>query len=388
MRYVLSILVVCVTVVCFSTTNASPLAREAFVVEEDEKRLWQRSEEEQQVLDGSGLSYEDSMLNAYLRKIAAKLQPSGFFRQVPFKIKVIKNPYLNAFAFPNGVLYIHTGILARMENEAQLAALLGHEMTHCTHRHALKTLRYLKDKTGFLIGVQAALREFGGVRDLGTLLGSLGSRAAISGYSQELEREADMVGLGLMVRAGYDPNEALKLFKHLKAELAKEKIKEPFFFGTHPKLQERMENCEDFLGNHDRDRETGVRNTEIFLTKIHKAILDNAWLDLRAGRFQPAHRGAEKYLTIKLNDAKAYYLLGEVFRQRGRDGDTKRAKAYYEKAVSLDPFCGDIHKAIGLVFYKEGKKTLARRSFETCLSLSPNRGDKAYILGYLRNCNP
>ena len=54
------------------------------------------------------------------------------------KIVVIKDPYLNAFAFPNGVIYIHTGMLARMDNEAQLAALLAHEMSHCIHRHTLR----------------------------------------------------------------------------------------------------------------------------------------------------------------------------------------------------------------------------------------------------------
>jgi predicted Zn-dependent protease len=300
---------------------------------------------------------------------------------------VIKSPYLNAFAFPNGVIYIHTGILARMDNEAQLAALLGHEMTHCTHRHALKTLRHFKGKSDFLAGVQGSLIQFSGIGKLVNQLGSLGSKAAVSGYRRDLETEADLVGLQLMAKAGYDPNEALRLFEHLKRELEEENMQEPFFFGCHPRLQERVENCEKFLKTRFEKEETGIKNTGVFLTKLHKVILDNAWLDLKAGRFHSAQRGAEKYLKIEPNDAGVYYLLGEVFRQRAKADDMHKAKAYYEKAISLDPFYPEPHKAIGLIYYKDGEKTLAKKSFGQCLSLSPHRADKAYIVGYLKKCN-
>ncbi|UCF82273.1 MAG: M48 family metalloprotease [Desulfobacteraceae bacterium] len=386
MRYIVFILTLFCLSAC-SSTAPIPLVTEDFRDENDEKRLWQRSEDEQKVLNESGLIYEDQELNQYLNCIAKRLQPPEILERIIFKVIVIKSPYLNAFAFPNGVLYVHTGILAQMDNEAQLAALLGHEMTHCTHRHALRTLRHLKSKTGFLSGTQRVLIRFGGIGDLVNLLGSLGSRAAVSGYSRDFETEADMVGLRLMAKAGYDPNEALKLFEHIKRELEQEKVKEPFFFGTHPKLQDRVENCKDFIGTHYQSEGPGIKNGDVFLTKLHKVILHNAGLDLKAGRFDAAQREAEKYLTIKLNDARAYYLLGEIYRQRGKADDMKKAKTYYEKAISMDPAYPDPHKAIGLLYYKDGKKTLAKRSFEMCLSLSPQTADKAYIVGYLRQCN-
>ncbi len=80
-------------------------------------------------------------------------------------------------------------------------------------------------------------------------------------------------------------------------------------------------------------------------------------------------------------------MLGEVFRQRAKADDIHKAKAYYEKAISLNPFYPDPHKAIGLIYYKDGEKTLAKKSFGQCLSLSPQRADKAYIVGYLKKCN-
>jgi len=385
MRYILLILMLCFAAACSTPANL-PLATDNSGVD-DEKRLWQRSEDEQKLLTQSGLIYRDNQLEDYLNQVARKLQPPEILEHIPFRIMVIKSPYLNAFAFPNGVIYIHTGILARMDNEAQLAALLGHEMTHCTHRHALKTLRHFKDKSDFLVGVQGSLIQFRGIGKLVNQLGSLGSKAAVSGYRRDLETEADLVGLQLMAKAGYDPNEALRLFEHLKRELEEEKMQEPFFFGCHPRLQERVENCEKFLNTRYQQEETGIKNTGVFSAKLHKVILDNAWLDLKAGRFHSAQRGAEKYLKIEPNNAEVYYLLGEVFRQRAKAGEMHKAKAYYEKAISLDPFYPEPHKAIGLIYYKDGEKTLAKKSFGQCLSLSPHRADKAYIVGYLEKCN-
>ncbi len=386
MRFIALILTLCFMAAGCLTTTLPPVT-EDFRPGDDEKRLWERSKEEQKVLNESGLLYRDRELEDYLNQIAKKLQPPEIWAHIPFRIMVIKNPYLNAFAFPNGVIYVHTGILARMDNEAQLAILLAHEMTHCTHRHALKAFRDLKRRTAFLAAVQETQVGADEDVDLVTLLGSTGSIAAVTGYSQDLETEADMVGFGLLLSAGYDPHEAPKLFEHLKKELEEEKIKEPFFFGTHPRLRKRIENYKNLLNTHYQGKKAGIKNTNIFLAKLHEVILENAFLDLKAGRFSTAQRGAEKYLTIKPNDQRAYYLLGEISRQRGKKDDTKRAKAYYEKAISIEPSYPDPHKAIGLIYYKDGEKTLANRSFESYLSLSPQAPDRAYIQGYLKQCN-
>ena len=215
--------------------------------EDDEKRLWVRSKEEQEVLDESGFIYEDAELEAYLNDVAKKIEPPDVYEAIPFQVKVIKNPHLNAFAYPNGVIYIHTGILARMENEAQLATLLAHEMTHSTHRHAVSGFRDLKNKAAVFATLQVATAGFGGYADLANLLGYLGTMASITGYSRELESEADSVGFSLMTNAGYDPEESPKLFVHIKKELEEEKIREPFFFGTHPRIRERIESYEKLL---------------------------------------------------------------------------------------------------------------------------------------------
>jgi Flp pilus assembly protein TadD len=131
----------------------------------------------------------------------------------------------------------------------------------------------------------------------------------------------------------------------------------------------------------------GVKNTEIFLKNAQRLLLENALLDLKAGRFPSAYRGLEKYLNANPHDPRAYYLLGEVCRQRAREDDIIRAKEYYKKAILLDPLYPEPYKAVGLIYYKEGEKRLARRSFESCLALSPHEPDRAYIRGYLEQCD-
>ena len=351
---------------------------------EDEKMLWQKSEAEQRLLESTGLIYQDEELEAYLNKVVAKLQPQVARADLPIRVKVIKNAYLNAFAYPNGMIYIHTGLLARMDNEAQLAAVLAHEMTHCTRRHALRAFKHFKARRSFLTGVQQALMANKGLQKLAGNLGFTGSLAAVSGYARELEAEADRVGMELTTRAGYNPKEALSLFDHMISEIEQEGSEEPFFFGSRARVRERIDHLQNLPDDRYARRRPAINSNEIFLAKLDQLFLYNARLDMRLGRFQAARRGVEKFLRIKPDDTRAYFLLGESYRQRGQDSDIQKALEYYNRAIILDPNFAAPHKAIGLIHYKKGRRALAKKFFESCLQLSPDTPDKAYIKGYLR----
>ena len=376
MKNIALIIAVCCLVAGCATSRPIPVCQ-TLTASEEEQMLWRRAQEEQDAIDGSGLLYQDGEIENYLNQVAEKLQTNSISADISFQIKVIKDPKLNAFALPNGVIYIHTGILARMENEAQLAALLAHEMTHCTHRHSLKTLRNIKDRT------QAKSAT---IRELAQLLGITGSIASINGYTRELETEADRVGLDLAVKANYDPNEVLKLFELLKLENEIEGVEEPYFLGTHPKVQQRIENVNRWLAEKNRGKIKGSKNTIKFQSRMSRLMLENARLDLRQGKFFIAQSTVKKYLSVNPDDAQAYFLLGEIFRQRGWKNDSVAAINNYEKSISLNPSFAESHKAMGLMHYKDGEKRRAKKYFESCLLLSPNTADKAYIQGYLKLC--
>ena len=297
-----------------ATTQLPPISSGHAALEEDEKRIWVRGREEANALDGGGILYRDEALNRYLEGVARKLVPPEVFRVIPFDVKVIRNPHLNAFTFPDGAIYVHTGMLARMDNEAQLAALLAHEMAHATHRHAVREFRTAKNKTALFATMRFTIGSLPAVGEVANLLGSLGTKSAVTGYSRAMETEADTEGFRLLLRAGYDYEEAPKLFRHLKEEIEEEELPEPFFFGTHPRLKERMDNYRRLIEDLGPERRKGVRNADAFLAKTRELLLDNAQLDLKAGRFAPARRVVEKYLALRPKDAKGHQLLGELFR--------------------------------------------------------------------------
>jgi tetratricopeptide (TPR) repeat protein len=328
------------------TTIGHPLPRPGSRLEQAEARLLQRVKAEKAAIEKSGRVYRDHELEAYLLGIIAKLQRDALTTS-PFRIRLIRDPYLDAFAFPDGTIYIHTGILARLDNEAQLAALLAHEMIHCLHAHSLK---------------------------------------ATPGRIRALEMEADLAGLELMAEAGYDTLQAVGLFEHLAHELETEELAEPLLGGTHPKLRKRIETCKRFRRLYPPSKGLRFTGEALYLQKTRRLILDTADLDLKAGRYESARRGVDKYLKIDPTNSKAFFLLGEIFRQRGESGDHERAKASYGRAIALNPIDAGLHKSMGMLYFKEGAWQLARKSFESCLTLGPNASDRAYVQEYLRDC--
>jgi predicted Zn-dependent protease len=328
------------------TTAGHPLPMSGSRLKQAEARLLQRVEVELAAIEKCRKVYTDHELEAYLLEIISKLQRDTH-PTPPFRVRLIRDPYLDAFAFPDGTIYIHTGILARLDNEAQIAALLAHEMSHCLHRHSLKVT---PDRI------------------------------------RTLEMEADLAGFELMTKAGYDPVGALRLFEHLKDELETEEYVEPLLGGTHPKLRRRIESCIRFRHLFAPSHGLCPTNEAVYLEKTRRLILDTADLDLKAGRYERARKGVEKYLKIEPTAAEAFFLLGEIFRQQGEPGDHERAKASYRKAIALNPVDAGLHKSMGMLYFKEGAWQLARKSFESCLTLAPNASDRAYVQGYLRDC--
>jgi len=375
-------LAVCCYVFAFACASTSlvPVTDPGFnAFESDEMVLWLRSAEQAKRINESGFLYDDKELETYINSVARKLEPAQVYERIPFTIKVLRDPYLNAFALANGAVYIHTGILAAMDNEAQLATLLGHEMTHATNRHAIKEMRGIKNTSAVFASVFIATGGLGGV------FGPV-ARASVAGYSRDLEREADQEGFKLMEKAGYDPAESIKLFEQLKQEIEEEKAKEPFFFGTHPRIVERIESYKALVaaGGHIENQE--MTNAIVFQGHVKKLVLDNVQFDLQAGRYERAASTVQRYIERYPDDAGAYYLLGEAHRQQGGDDHNKKAEESYQKSLSIDADHADSHKMLGIMLFKAGDKAAAKPHLEKYLAVNAKAVDRAYIEKYIKAC--
>lgn len=375
-----------VPIVLYGCSSVDPLSTpEGNRLEDDEQRLWKTVIEEQKRLDRSGTLYEDPVITSYVNEVVQKLMTSTV-RSSPLtvQVKIVKNPLLNAFAFPNGVIYAHTGILARIENEAQLATLLGHELTHATHRHAIQAFRGVKRSSAALATFQMVTLPFGVFGAAATALGTVGYVASVSGYSRGNEREADREGLALAVTAGYAAAEAPKLFEHLKRDLEFRKIDEPFFFGSHPKLAERVKSYQELIADRYANQ-TGEIGEERYRRIMLPLFVENAKTDLAIGRFELAEESLGRVTSQRVDHPQALYLLGEVTRQRNGEGDQKRSEERYRQAIAADPTYPDPHRALGTLLLKRDEKDGARSELQRYLQLAPQAPDRAYVEQELRN---
>jgi hypothetical protein len=149
-----------------------------------------------------------SLIPPYQRDMAAS-DP----RKIAFKFYVIENKEANAFALANGTVVVNSGLLDVLDNEAQLAAVVGHEMAHATQEHTWRQLQFHKTER-FGLALASAVASACGKYNVSDAL-KLTQAAIQNGYSRNLENQADRVGLEYMTAAGYDPREAPRVWKQM-----------------------------------------------------------------------------------------------------------------------------------------------------------------------------
>jgi predicted Zn-dependent protease len=337
-------------------------------LEREEKNLWAEAEEFDKALVRAGKVRKDLALNAYLQGVMDRLYPEFDGR---VRIRALDSSHLNAFALPNGSVYINTGLLARLQNEAQLATVLAHEGAHFVHRHSFQQIEHAKNTATLALIISMA-----GV----PLVGNAVALSSMSGYSREHETEADNIGYQKLVAAGYSAKEAPKTFEHLIAEIKALDINEPFFFASHPKLQERVESFNEL----SRDATNGQVALEPYLLAVRNLRLFALQEDLDAYRY--------KQLILVLEDSgrrreyppEASYFLGEAYRLRNKEGDIDLAIREYTLSLELAPHFAPAYRALGLLHYKRGDRALAAPLFKRYLELAPAAPDREYVEAYLK----
>jgi beta-barrel assembly-enhancing protease len=411
MRRLIAFMLVCLLVVACASSNIPPIgaSHQPFQLAADEREIWEESEAEQQKLNRRGRLYEHPLLEEYINDIARRMSPPELDEQgVPIRVKILRDPSLNAFAYPNGVLYVHTGLLARVENEAQLASVLGHEMTHVINRDAVRQHRSTRNKViaanvaaiAASIGVSAVAgdqwRQGNAVtaavvgQTANVMLGlglQLGLLAAVNGYGRGMEDQADVGAMRLMAQAGYDVNEAPKVHQMLLQRYGDPSRLENFFFGNHARNQERIENYQRLLSTEYAQvaqAGTSITNTEEFQRRTRPLVRDNAIMDIEAGRYGTAKAALERVLAVAPADAKAHFYLGELYRkQRRAPTDVEQAVLAYQKAAEYDPSYPEPQRSLGLLYYTTGRKAEARQAFERYLQLKPHAEDRQQLREYL-----
>ena len=338
----------------------------------DEGGLWALMDREEKGLRRSPLVLRDEKLKNYVQDIACRL---GSEHCPDIRVYLVRTPLFNASMAPNGMMQVWTGLLLRMENEAQLAAVLGHEIGHYLQRHSVERLRDIRSKSAF-----------GQVLGLFGLIGAVGQIAVAASayaYGREHEHEADRIGAVLMHRAGYDVAEAAKVWNNLLKEVRAREGKEPEqtapLFASHPAPPERR----DILGQIAASMPGGSRGDDAY--RRHVATHLDEWLqdEVKRGQYAESLALISRQIGSGFAPGLMSYYRGEVYRLRAEPGDLDLALADYRLAAQMPDPPAVAFRGIGLICRQQGQTAEAVQGLRRYLELAPTAPDAAFIQSYL-----
>jgi tetratricopeptide (TPR) repeat protein len=317
-------------------------------------------------------------VNAYLRKIVCRLTgPAGCAR---VRLYVLRIPAFNASMAPNGMMSVYTGLLLRVRDEAELAAVLAHEFAHFEHRHGLHGLRKQRNAAGWAAWLTAASSLTGQPRNYFPTF-----MAAYQSYNRDQEREADRSGLQSIKTAGYRTMAASAVWMHQREEqdaqaaaLGVRSLKDRDYgpFQSHPMNVERM----TYLA---REAQALGGNAGFEGLAEFRAALAPVWPMLIDDQIKLNDFGASEYLLANLArgdwTGPLLFARAELHRARYKMGDLLTAEALYRQALVRDDAPAAAWRGLGLVLTRTGNDKDAAAAIQEYLTRRPDAPDRSML---------
>lgn len=347
--------------------------------------LWQIMERAEAELKHSPLRITDARLDAYVSGIACRLAGE----HCPHvRVYIMRTPFFNASMAPNGMMQVWSGLLLRCQNEAQLAAVLGHEIGHYTRRHTLQRYESLSDSLAVAawLGIGLAMAGAGAAAGLPQLAALANALA----FSRDQEREADDIGLDLMARNGYAPIESARIWEALIAEQEagldeeeREKARKArdVFFATHPQPEERAATLAQRASERTRPGQvTGEADWRGVVGPLRDMLMED---ELRLQQYRRTLVITGRMRTAFPEDAAPHFYEGEVYRQRNDPSDGPLALAAYGRALEIDDSLAGAWRGVGIVHRRAGRAEAAAPALQRYLDLAPAAPDRLMIRKWL-----
>ena len=211
-------------------------------------------------LEQSVVLVQDPAVNEYINRVGQNIVKNSDSK-IPFQIKVIDSDEINAMSLPGGFFYINTGLIQAADEEAELAAVMAHEIAHVTARHAAEQ----QGKATFIniLSIPASIFTGGIVGAIVNQAAAIAIPTMFFKFGRNAEEEADWLGLQYMYKAGYDPGASVSFFEKLQArETARRKMSS--LFSTHPPTESRVEKTKDNIEKFLDPREQYLITTSEF----------------------------------------------------------------------------------------------------------------------------
>jgi predicted Zn-dependent protease len=337
-----------------------------------------------------GKLYDDPFLEEYINGVGQKIAKDARKDRpiIPFyNFKVINDYHLNAFTFGGGYIYITSGVIASLDNEAQLAFVLSHEIAHVSQAHVKEGVKARSAMLGALnLAYIASFFLVPGLARLGELTRMVfvyTALAAVNGHGRGQESEADRFGVKYAYGAGYDPQEVPRVFELVLKTYGDPPPLEQFFYSNHPANKKRLEETKKIVDSEYKGKLGGNNlqvNKEEYERKTWKVVRDVAILNYEDRRYGTAKALFEKALRIEPNDAKSHYYLATIYRETGNnEEDLNKAISEYQKAIQSKPDYAEAYFGLGLAYHRKDMKEKAREAFRKYLELNPKAREKEEI---------
>jgi beta-barrel assembly-enhancing protease len=327
----------------------------------------------------------DQELVAYVKEVNRRVAEQAD-RELPYEIEILNSSIPNAWALPGGKMSINRGLLTEMNSEAELAAVLGHEIVHAAARHGAQAQSRAALAQGAVliggiaVGVATEREDYAAVAMLG---GMLGAQLITQRYSRRAELEADRFGMVYMHRAGYNPEGAISLQQTF---VRLSEGRDPGFlqglFASHPPSRERVEANQRTADELGREGIIGEERYQRMIARIkslepaYKAH-DEGRRALADRRYDEALAKAEQALAIEDGEAIFHALKGDALASQKNYREAERA---YTAALQRDAGWFYQHLRRGMVRHELGNQNGARSDLEASIERLPT-AQGHYFLG-------
>ena len=376
-----------------------------------------------------GVVYHELSLDAYLTRVGTAVVADKKLENVEWKFRALRDPVPNAFALPNGSIYINTGLLALLDDENQLAAVLAHEVIHVSERHTYLRNRSVRKKV-LAINIISTIGNWHPIAGTAGLAISLIANISpfmlalsIVGYSREQEKEADLIGLKTATAAGFVPEGMPNSFKAMQRDIEGEQLNS--FYSDHPKLQERINYTSSSIAADARklsDDEVKTAKDD-YLAVMEAVDRHNAQLAINEGRFRSAVFVSQKLVNLRPDSSENVFYLAESYRTLGPrnaeltskqltsgakkkaaktrakrtleeldaellatpegkeawKANSEKAEKLFVRALELNRFNAGARRGLGMLYEKLSRKEEAASEYAAYLELAPNAIDTERI---------
>lgn len=380
----------CLIALTLSACGVNPVTGKKeiqFVSEAQELKIGEQNYAPTRQAEGGDLTVMPE-LTAYVSEIGQKLAAVAD-RKLPYEFVVLNNSVPNAWALPGGKIAVNRGLLTELKNEAELAAVIGHEIVHAAARHGAKAQERGTLLQGALAAAQigAAIGGVdGNVAGLAIQGAGVGAQMIQQKYGRDQELESDEYGMKYMKLVGYDPTGAITLqetFVRLSEQGgAKQQSFLEGLFASHPPSAERVAKNKETaqrlgLGGDMGQERYAAKTKTLRDTKPAYDKYDQALAAARKKEFVSAKNLANDAVKALPREAKFHELLGELELAQKQP---QAALPFYQKAIELNPGYFGSYLGAGVAQFQAGNKAKAEEWLTRSAQLLPT-APAAYYLG-------